>query len=505
MLSDVEAQTPLVTAQTYVEHTESEAAKSLQRLRQSSTVHSKKNRSSLFSAFTGAFAPFSKSHVRRSTSSTHSSEPTINRATEVLVWEVFADPATEHDTGFADSIGRNLALHASDESLRNAPEKVMALHNAFLNMSKRMQDLWRELNPWKRVGTFAHPDESAFSPTILLAVDRCACLLKHLPPEVLMLESSFDSFHRTPLHLACEDAAFDSFECFDNCQDSFLEVRDQFHWTAIHVAASSGHLHALRYLCSRGANLAVLDIWGRSPLMLASAHGHTEAVEFLLDNECNVDARGLRQPRAVFFAVKHKRMETAHLLLKRGSRISHSGDDVGLLREIRAQKGLELLIPFACEQDSKERETDSDETLQAVDPPPPSFIAPRDASGTQADGTWERLMNHSNDPSRLPTRNFSVSPRLPSDNSTSRVHSNLQSATPKQMETSEQHPGDPPSSSDEPPEDRAPDLDIDFDSVFGELPPIPNLDGSNELADFVYSQQVPGGYWSQPTGNTQDQ
>lgn len=429
--------------------------------------------------------------------------PTFNPVTEALILEVVADPITERDPGFVDHIRRTFALQASNESLRNAPEKViMAFNDTFANMSKRMQDLWRELGPWKGLRAVADSHEFAFSPTILLAMDRCACLMKHLPPGLVMPESSVDLLVRTPLHLACEDPVFDSFECFDNCQDSFLEARDEFHWTACHVAASSGHLHALRYLHSRGADLQMLDIWGRSVLMLASAHGHTKVVEFLLDKGCDVDARGLNQPRPVFFAVKYKHMETAYLLLKRGARISHSSDALSLLHEIRAQEGLELLYDFASKQDSEERKVNSDEASQAVVPPLPSFMAPRDASGMQADGRWEPLLNHGNEPSRLPTRSISLPPPRPPYDSTARVHSNLQRTTLSQMETSKEHTSDPPSSSEgqqmyqeQEPMDGSSDSYghyFDFGSLSDDdFASIPNLGWSGGLQAIEYSQQPP--------------
>jgi len=57
---------------------------------------------------------------------------------------------------------------------------------------------------------------------------------------------------------------------------------DHLTWeTALHAAASGGHILTIRYLISKGANINALDRFGDSPLELASSRGHSAAAEFL--------------------------------------------------------------------------------------------------------------------------------------------------------------------------------------------------------------------------------
>jgi lysophospholipase len=51
--------------------------------------------------------------------------------------------------------------------------------------------------------------------------------------------------------------------------------------TAIHLAASEGHLHIIEYMIEQKANLAPVDRWGGTPLQDALRHGHQEIAALL--------------------------------------------------------------------------------------------------------------------------------------------------------------------------------------------------------------------------------
>ena len=60
-----------------------------------------------------------------------------------------------------------------------------------------------------------------------------------------------------------------------------VNFRDYDRRTALHVAASEGHLDICRYLVAKGGILNRSDRWGGSPLDDAHRQGHTETVQFL--------------------------------------------------------------------------------------------------------------------------------------------------------------------------------------------------------------------------------
>eukprot|EP00934_Nitzschia_sp_Nitz4_P003723 Nitzschia sp. Nitz4//scaffold33_size148984//463//2508//NITZ4_002907-RA/size148984-snap-gene-0.0-mRNA-1//1//CDS//3329548364//3713//frame0 len=61
----------------------------------------------------------------------------------------------------------------------------------------------------------------------------------------------------------------------------FVNFRDYDRRTALHVAASEGHLDICKFLVSRGARVNRSDRWGGSPLDDAHRHRHQAVIEYL--------------------------------------------------------------------------------------------------------------------------------------------------------------------------------------------------------------------------------
>jgi hypothetical protein len=61
----------------------------------------------------------------------------------------------------------------------------------------------------------------------------------------------------------------------------FVNFRDYDRRTALHVAASEGHLEICKFLVSRGAKINRSDRWGGSPLDDASRNRYTELIAYL--------------------------------------------------------------------------------------------------------------------------------------------------------------------------------------------------------------------------------
>lgn len=65
--------------------------------------------------------------------------------------------------------------------------------------------------------------------------------------------------------------------------------------TALHLAASEGHVDVIRYLLEHGADTAAVDRWGGTPWSDANKAGHTEAAE-ALERSSPAPAPAPRQP-----------------------------------------------------------------------------------------------------------------------------------------------------------------------------------------------------------------
>jgi ankyrin repeat protein len=61
----------------------------------------------------------------------------------------------------------------------------------------------------------------------------------------------------------------------------FVDFRDYDRRTAMHVAASEGHLEVCKFLVERGARINRSDRWGGSPLDDASRHRQKEVIQYL--------------------------------------------------------------------------------------------------------------------------------------------------------------------------------------------------------------------------------
>jgi len=73
------------------------------------------------------------------------------------------------------------------------------------------------------------------------------------------------------------------------CQVSVDCRNRKWGFTALMASAGNGHLHAVRYLVTCGANLNIQDPIGWTALMLAARSNHLDVVEFLV--QCGADTK----------------------------------------------------------------------------------------------------------------------------------------------------------------------------------------------------------------------
>jgi len=114
----------------------------------------------------------------------------------------------------------------------------------------------------------------------------------------------------------------------DEHKKSYLTVNscDPLKRTAMHEAAKAGHVTALKFLISRGANVSPKDVSGNTPLDEAINCSQLEAQQTLseagakLGNEAQAAARLIN-------AVKSNDLDLAKSMVKGGTNIDHVDDD----------------------------------------------------------------------------------------------------------------------------------------------------------------------------------
>nr|XP_021523145.1 ankyrin repeat domain-containing protein 65 [Aotus nancymaae] len=96
-------------------------------------------------------------------------------------------------------------------------------------------------------------------------------------------------------------------------------IRDRHGRSALHRAASRGHLPAVQLLVTRGAEVDARDTLGLTPLHHASREGHMEVASCLLDRGAQVDAAGWLRKTPLHLAAERGHGPTVVLLLSRGA------------------------------------------------------------------------------------------------------------------------------------------------------------------------------------------
>ena len=121
------------------------------------------------------------------------------------------------------------------------------------------------------------------------------------------------------------------------------DARDKHGNTALHCAASEGHLETSRLLLERGADINSQNDKGLTPLQQASRgmqKGYRDIMCFLLDHGANGDARDKHGNTALHFAASEGHLETSRLLLERGADINSQNDE-GLTPLQQASRGMQ--------------------------------------------------------------------------------------------------------------------------------------------------------------------
>ena len=264
--------------------------------------------------------------------------PFVAETAERLGWDEVSQYHNDGYLSLADQVCRELAIQHHAGILRNPCEqKISRIQTAYRNISRRMTEVYEELILSEEFSPTDGSENAGIGPVVsemmLITMDKIPWSAVYPRPDRGLIETERDMFKRTLLHLACEDPLFTSFDHFDSCSLEFIEARDKYRMTAVHVAASYGNVGGLTKLRFLKADMTMLDFLGRSPLMLASEKGHTKIVDLLLKYGCDIDAVSVKQPRALVCAIRAGATSTVHLLLKSGAFLFHESDERGTLEE----------------------------------------------------------------------------------------------------------------------------------------------------------------------------
>ncbi|XP_056146686.1 ankycorbin isoform X2 [Lampris incognitus] len=92
--------------------------------------------------------------------------------------------------------------------------------------------------------------------------------------------------------------------------------------SALHIAATRGHLDCLSVILAHGADLSITDAAGSSALHLAAKNNHLECVKKLIQSKCAVDAVDSSGKTALHYAAANGNVPTVTLLCEQKSPIN---------------------------------------------------------------------------------------------------------------------------------------------------------------------------------------
>lgn len=101
-----------------------------------------------------------------------------------------------------------------------------------------------------------------------------------------------------------------------------LDARDKNGLTPLHLAASNGHLQAVRILWSKGIDLDLEDKHNKTPLHLAATQGHLDIVIFLLTKGAWSEAYDSQGTHPLHCAARNGNVDIVDALIQAGAEIN---------------------------------------------------------------------------------------------------------------------------------------------------------------------------------------
>jgi hypothetical protein len=137
----------------------------------------------------------------------------------------------------------------------------------------------------------------------------------------------------------------------------YVNFRDYDRRTALHVAASEGHLEICEFLIMTGAKINRSDRWGGSALDDAHRHRHQEVVQFLRDHGATTGSAN--QTTNLITAAFDGDLEEVKLLLAIGNIDLNEGDyDRRTALHLAAGEGHTDIVEFLCQAGSDPNASD---------------------------------------------------------------------------------------------------------------------------------------------------
>ncbi len=119
------------------------------------------------------------------------------------------------------------------------------------------------------------------------------------------------------LHKLAEDGEREELEKLSI--EAYVNSKDLFRRTALHLASKNGHYHVVLHLLAHAADPLSVDWYGYTPLHYAAQNGRAQVAVALLDNGALVNAVDIHQATPLHLATKNGHNDVAEMLSLKGA------------------------------------------------------------------------------------------------------------------------------------------------------------------------------------------
>jgi ankyrin repeat protein len=133
-------------------------------------------------------------------------------------------------------------------------------------------------------------------------------------------------------------------------QPTFTLIRGYEARTALHMAASAGHLEIVQLLLDLGANVNQRDRYGDTALVTTASNGFLNITEVLINHGADVNAVGLSGYTPLARAAGTSPLEVVRLLVEKGAHLNHRNSHRGTPLLIAAERSDLEMVQYLIDQ-----------------------------------------------------------------------------------------------------------------------------------------------------------
>ena len=155
------------------------------------------------------------------------------------------------------------------------------------------------------------------------------------------------AIQRTPLHIAAIKDSLEILLQFLKLHGVDPNVKDRpTEYTALHYAASKGHIAMTHLLLKYSADKNARDKKKNTPMMLAASNGHSKCIKALIDQGANPDFRNGMGLTALIISILRDHTRSALMLIKLGANLSIADNGGNTPLHLAAVQGNEQVVKF---------------------------------------------------------------------------------------------------------------------------------------------------------------